>query len=107
MVKRRRFLWATIIYVALSFIITILLLSVICLPTWRNWYVFNFPLTNICLLSFTNDIFVSRVLSDKMCSIKSIKTNFEITWALNIIGDLLSMSIKVLIVKVDVDSDIS
>ncbi|KAI6749554.1 hypothetical protein HG530_014968 [Fusarium avenaceum] len=36
MVKRRRFLWATVIYVALSFVISMLLLSVTCLPIWRN-----------------------------------------------------------------------
>ncbi|KAH6951674.1 hypothetical protein DER45DRAFT_576841 [Fusarium avenaceum] len=66
MVKRRRFLWATVIYVALSFVISMLLLSVTCLPIWRNWN-----------------------LSDNMCSIKHMKINFEIAWSLNIIGDLL------------------
>ncbi|VZI02822.1 unnamed protein product [Fusarium fujikuroi] len=38
MVKRRRFLWVVIIYVAIGFVITILLLSLSCLPIWRNWW---------------------------------------------------------------------
>lgn len=37
MVKRRRFLWVVIVYVAMGFVITILLLSLSCLPVWRNW----------------------------------------------------------------------
>ncbi|EWG49248.1 hypothetical protein FVEG_16448 [Fusarium verticillioides 7600] len=66
MVKRRRFLWAVIVYVAISFIITILLLSLSCLPVWRNW-----------------------TLSDQRCTVKSIKINFEISWVLNISSDIL------------------
>lgn len=42
-----------------------------------------------------------------MCSIKSIKINFEIAWTLNIVGDLLSMSIKGLALIVTVNGDIS
>ncbi|KAF5624490.1 integral membrane protein [Fusarium sp. NRRL 52700] len=68
MVKRRRFLWAVIVYVAIGFIITILLLSLSCLPVWRNW-----------------------TLSDQRCTVESIKINFEISWVLNISADILSM----------------
>ncbi|KAH7154307.1 hypothetical protein DER46DRAFT_702914 [Fusarium sp. MPI-SDFR-AT-0072] len=66
MVKRRRFLWAVIVYVAVCFIITMLLLSLSCLPVWRNW-----------------------TLSDQRCTVKTIKINFEISWVLNISGDIL------------------
>ncbi|KAM0085390.1 hypothetical protein ACKRZS_002419 [Fusarium odoratissimum] len=66
MVKRRRFLWVVIVYVAMGFVITILLLSLSCLPVWRNW-----------------------TLSEQRCTVKSIKTNFEISWVLNISGDIL------------------
>ncbi|KAF4445335.1 hypothetical protein F53441_10884 [Fusarium austroafricanum] len=66
MVKRRRFIWAIIIYVAMGYVITILVLSLSCLPTWRNWS-----------------------LSPERCSIEVIKVEFEISWALNITGDIL------------------
>ncbi|KAF5587695.1 uncharacterized protein FSUBG_11722 [Fusarium subglutinans] len=66
MVKRRRFLWAVIVYVAIGFIVTILLLSLSCLPVWRNW-----------------------ALSDQRCTVESIKINFEISWVLNISADIL------------------
>ncbi|KAI3579048.1 hypothetical protein IWW34DRAFT_805672 [Fusarium oxysporum f. sp. albedinis] len=66
MVKRRRFLWVVIVYVAMGFVITILLLSLSCLPVWRNW-----------------------TLSEQRCTVKSIKTNFEISWVINISGDIL------------------
>lgn len=41
MVKRRRFLWAVIAYVAASYTTTILILTCICLPTWRHWSVLH------------------------------------------------------------------
>lgn len=66
MVKRRRFLWATITYVILGYIATILLLTVTCLPMQRNWS-----------------------LEAEACSIESTKITFEVAWALNISGDIL------------------
>ncbi|KAL6916547.1 hypothetical protein FSST1_008042 [Fusarium sambucinum] len=75
MVKRRRFLWAVITYVAASYTTTILFLTVSCLPTWRHWE-----------------------LSDKGCSIESIKMTFEIAWSLNIMGDILIFILPWLVV---------
>ncbi|KAG4257258.1 hypothetical protein FPRO04_08410 [Fusarium proliferatum] len=66
MVKRRRFLWVVIVYVAIGFVITILLLSLSCLPICRNW-----------------------TLSDQRCTVETIKINFEISWVLNISADIL------------------
>ncbi|KAI1040665.1 hypothetical protein LB505_012244 [Fusarium chuoi] len=66
MVKRRRFLWVVIAYVATGFVVTILLLSLSCLPIWRNW-----------------------TLSDQRCTVETIKINFEISWVLNISADIL------------------
>ncbi|RBA22227.1 hypothetical protein FPRO05_00574 [Fusarium proliferatum] len=66
MVKRCRFLWVVIVYVAIGFVITILLLSLSCLPIWRNW-----------------------TLSDQRCTVETIKINFEISWVLNISADIL------------------
>jgi hypothetical protein len=37
MVKRRIFLWATIVFVVIAYIITITLIFTICLPLERNW----------------------------------------------------------------------
>ncbi|KAH6993602.1 hypothetical protein EDB82DRAFT_524687 [Fusarium venenatum] len=75
MVKRRRFLWAVITYVAASYTTTILFLTVSCLPTWRHW-----------------------ALSDEGCSIESIRMTFEIAWSLNIMGDILIFILPWLVV---------
>ncbi|UZP39017.1 hypothetical protein NXS19_006833 [Fusarium pseudograminearum] len=66
MVKRRRFLWAVIAFVAASFTAVMLLLTVSCLPTWRWW-----------------------ALTEEGCPIRTLKITFEIAWSLNIAGDIL------------------
>lgn len=45
---------------------------------------------SICSIDYTN--LSPRTLSEQRCTVKSIKTNFEISWVLNISGDILSMS---------------
>ncbi|KAI1060858.1 hypothetical protein LB507_010148 [Fusarium sp. FIESC RH6] len=75
MVKRRRFLWAVIAYVAASYTTTILLLTCLCLPTWRHWS-----------------------LTEEGCSIASIRLTFQIAWALNIVGDILIFILPWLVV---------
>jgi hypothetical protein len=85
MVKRRRFLWAVIAYVAASYTTTILLLTCICLPTWRYWSVLH----SICRTSGSTN-FCLRSLTEEGCSIASIRLTFQIAWSLNIVGDILS-----------------
>ncbi|KAF4980531.1 hypothetical protein FZEAL_3466 [Fusarium zealandicum] len=76
MVKRRIFLWATIAFVATSYVITIVLLFVICLPLERNWTLD--PL--------------------KSCPASAYATTFQVGWGLHFLGDLLVFILPWLIV---------
>ncbi|EXL73659.1 hypothetical protein FOPG_11116 [Fusarium oxysporum f. sp. conglutinans race 2 54008] len=66
MVKRRRFLWATIWFVGISYIITIVILFCICLPISRSW-----------------DLRPSRT-----CPKWTYAVTFHVGWGLSFLGDL-------------------
>ncbi|KAH8734169.1 hypothetical protein BGZ61DRAFT_491579 [Ilyonectria robusta] len=74
--KRRMFLWATIIYVALSFAASILLFCLICLPIETNW---DLSTQSTCPVSLGNVVFITN-------------------WTLHITGDLLVFSLPWLII---------
>ncbi|SCV59488.1 related to integral membrane protein [Fusarium fujikuroi] len=76
MVKRRRFLWATIWFVGASYVITVVILFCICLPISRNW-----------------DIRPSRT-----CPKWTYAVTFHVGWGLSFLGDLLVFIIPWLIV---------
>ncbi|KAM5359648.1 hypothetical protein ACJZ2D_014321 [Fusarium nematophilum] len=76
MVKRRMFLWVTIIYVALSLAATILEVFLVCLPLSSNWD----PSPN------------------NMCAANSVALVFQIAWGLHLFGDLLIFILPWLIV---------
>ncbi|CCT70724.1 related to integral membrane protein [Fusarium fujikuroi IMI 58289] len=72
MVKRRRFLWATIWFVGASYVITVVILFCICLPISRNW-----------------DIRPSRT-----CPKWTYAVTFHVGWGLSFLGDLLALHVR-------------
>ncbi|PCD34582.1 hypothetical protein FGRA07_08900 [Fusarium graminearum] len=76
MVKRRRFLWATIWFIAISYITTILLILCICLPLPRHW----------------------DLDADMTCQAWTYAVNFNVGWALSFLGDILVFILPWLIV---------
>ncbi|EXK28125.1 hypothetical protein FOMG_15573 [Fusarium oxysporum f. sp. melonis 26406] len=75
MVKRLRFLWATIWFVGISYIITIVILFCICLPINRSW-----------------DLRPSRT-----CPKWTYAVTFHVGWGLSFLGDLLGKLISILL----------
>lgn len=75
MVKRRHFLWATITYVAVAYIATMLVLLCICLPLSGNWD-----------------------LNPETCPTSSVALVFQVAWALHFFGDLLIFVLPWLII---------
>ncbi|CAG7564447.1 unnamed protein product [Fusarium equiseti] len=76
MTKRRAFLWATVCYVACSFIVTVTLMFTICTPVHRWW---------------TLD-------SDDRCIVGPVMGFFKTTWALNFTSDIFIFVLPWLIV---------
>ncbi|KAH7125902.1 hypothetical protein EDB81DRAFT_860589 [Dactylonectria macrodidyma] len=72
--KRRIFLWVTVGYVAVSYVVSIMLVLCICLPVASNWSV------------------------DKACSVNRLALTFQIAWALHFFGDILVFALPWLIV---------
>ncbi|EGU81325.1 hypothetical protein FOXB_08159 [Fusarium oxysporum f. sp. conglutinans Fo5176] len=72
MVKRRRFLWATIWFVGISYIITIVILFCICLPISRSW-----------------DLRPSRT-----CPKWTYAVTFHVGWGLSFLGDLSALHVR-------------
>ncbi|KAL6361027.1 hypothetical protein LRP88_04489 [Fusarium phalaenopsidis] len=67
MVKRRIFLWVTIVFVVIAYIVTITLIFTICLPLERNW----------------------EISVQKSCPGSSYAILFQVGWGLHFLGDLL------------------
>ncbi|KAI8654457.1 hypothetical protein NCS57_01191100 [Fusarium keratoplasticum] len=67
MVKRRIFLWATILFVVIAYVVTITLIFTICLPLERNW----------------------EISVQKSCPGSSYAILFQVGWGLHFLGDLL------------------
>ncbi|KAF5548848.1 integral membrane protein [Fusarium mexicanum] len=67
MVKRRRFLWATIWFVGVSYVITVVILFCICLPISRSW----------------------DLRPSKTCPKWTYAVTFHVGWGLSFLGDLL------------------
>ncbi|KAH7230528.1 uncharacterized protein BKA55DRAFT_715357 [Fusarium redolens] len=76
MVKRRRFLWVTIWFVGISYVITIVILFCICLPIDRSW-----------------DLRPSRT-----CPMWTYAVTFQVGWGLSFLGDILVFILPWLIV---------
>ncbi|KAL6924186.1 hypothetical protein FSST1_001460 [Fusarium sambucinum] len=76
MTKRRTFLWATVCYVAASFVVTTILLFTICTPVSRWW---------------AND-------HNDICERDSVMSFFRVLWALNFSSDVLIFVLPWLIV---------
>ncbi|KAH6956314.1 hypothetical protein DER45DRAFT_566497 [Fusarium avenaceum] len=76
MVKRRMFLWLTIWFVAISYVVTLLVIFCICLPLDRHW-----------------DLSPSRT-----CSPRTYVITFNVGWGLSFMGDLLVFILPWLIV---------
>ncbi|RBR08332.1 hypothetical protein FVER53590_25983 [Fusarium verticillioides] len=76
MAKRRKFLWATIWIVGISYVITIVVLFCICLPIDRSW-----------------DLSPSRT-----CPMWTYAVTFNVGWGLSFLGDLLVFILPWLIV---------
>ncbi|KAJ4206934.1 hypothetical protein NW759_014124 [Fusarium solani] len=76
MVKRRIFLWATIVFVVIAYIITITLIFTICLPLERNW----------------------EISVTESCPGSSYAILFQIGWGLHFLGDLFVFILPWLIV---------
>ncbi|KAF7557235.1 hypothetical protein G7Z17_g840 [Cylindrodendrum hubeiense] len=69
MVKRRIFLWITIVFIAIAYVVSLLMLFVMCRPIESNWSLD--PATK--------------------CSNDSVAIIFQVTWSLHFFGDLLKM----------------
>ncbi|KAG8671951.1 hypothetical protein FPOAC2_05315 [Fusarium poae] len=76
MVKRRRFLWATIWITAISYVTTIMIIMCNCLPLARHW----------------------DLDSDMTCKAWTYAVNFNVGWALSFLGDILVFILPWLIV---------
>ncbi|CEI61309.1 hypothetical protein FVEN_g5971 [Fusarium venenatum] len=76
MVKRRRFLWATICFTAISYVTTMILVLCICLPLERHW----------------------DLDADVTCQAWTYAVNFNVGWALSFLGDILVFILPWLIV---------
>ncbi|KAF5020574.1 hypothetical protein F66182_7406 [Fusarium sp. NRRL 66182] len=76
MVKRRVFLWVTIAFVGISYVITIVVLFCICLPLDRTW----------------------DLTPDRTCPAWTYAVTFHVGWVLSFMGDLLVFIIPWLIV---------
>ncbi|RGP59531.1 hypothetical protein FSPOR_11288 [Fusarium sporotrichioides] len=76
MTKRRKFLWATIWFTAISYVITILLIFCICLPLDRHW----------------------ELNANMTCQTWTYAVNFNVGWALSFLGDILVFILPWLIV---------
>ncbi|KAI6774974.1 hypothetical protein HG530_001732 [Fusarium avenaceum] len=76
MVKRRMFLWLTIWFVAISYVVTLLVIFCICVPLDRHW-----------------DLNPNRT-----CSPRTYVITFNVGWGLSFMGDLLVFILPWLIV---------
>ncbi|KAM5353052.1 hypothetical protein ACJZ2D_017069 [Fusarium nematophilum] len=74
--KRRIFLWCTITFVVVSYVITLLMVLCICLPVETNW----------------------SLDPEKKCPSSKLALVFEVAWILHFLGDLLVFALPWFIV---------